>query len=133
MKIHFTVRAASYKVYSIVTIAFGISSFAFGQQSKYPTTDIESYYDVNFTKAERDSFFSGLQEYQKSIQAIHQYKLDNAIGMSLIFDPIPVGFQLEISQRPIDWGLPKEVKLPENRNELAFFPVYKLAPLIKAT
>ena len=124
--------AASYKVYSLVAILFCISPLVFGQQSKYPTAEIESYYDVNFTKAERDSFLSGLQDYQKSIQAIHQYKLDNAVGMSLIFDPIPPGFVLETTQRPIDWGLPKEVKLPENKNELAFYPVYKLAALIKS-
>lgn len=132
MKINFMISAASYKVYGLVATLFCISPSVFGQQSKYPTAEIESYYDVNFTKAERDSFFSGLQHYQKSIQAIHQYKLDNAVGMSLIFDPIPPGFALEITQRPIDWGLPKEVKLPENKNELAFYPVYKLAALIKS-
>ena len=123
---------ASYKVYCIVAILLGLTPVVFGQQGKYPTADIEPYYDVTFTKAERDSFFSGLQDYQKAIQAIHQYKLDNRVGMSLIFDPIPPGFQLEITQRPIDWGLSKKIILPENRNELAFYPVYKLAALIKS-
>ena len=123
---------ASYKVYCIVAILLGLTPVVFGQQGTYPTADIEPYYDVTFTKAERDSFFSGLQDYQKAIQAIHQYKLDNRVGMSLIFDPIPPGFQLEITQRPIDWGLSKKIILPENRNELAFYPVYKLAALIKS-
>ena len=123
---------ASYKVYGIVAILLGLTPVVFGQQGKYPTADIEPYYDVTFTKAERDSFFSGLQDYQKAIQAIHQYKLDNRVGMSLIFDPLPPGFQLEITQRPIDWGLSKKIILPENRNELAFYPVYKLAALIKS-
>ena len=123
---------ASYKVYGIVAILLGLTPVVFGQQGTYPTADIEPYYDVTFTKAERDSFFSGLQDYQKAIQAIHQYKLDNRVGMSLIFDPIPPGFQLEITQRPIDWGLSKKIILPENRNELAFYPVYKLAALIKS-
>ena len=123
---------ASYKVYCIVAILLGLTPVVFGQQGTYPTADIEPYYDVTFTKAERDSFFSGLQDYQKAIQAIHQYKLDNRVGMSLIFDPLPPGFQLEITQRPIDWGLSKKIILPENRNELAFYPVYKLAALIKS-
>ena len=132
MKINLTSGFAIYKVYTIVAILFGISSFSMGQENRYPTSEIEPYYDLNFTKAERDSFFSVLQNYQKSIQAIHQYKLENQTGMSLIFDPVPPGFQLETFQRTIDWGLPKEVKLPENRKELAFFPVYKLSVLIKS-
>lgn len=131
MKINLMNGIASYKVYGIVAILFGLSTIVSGQENKYPTSEIEPYYDLNFTKAERDSFFSVLQNYQKSIQAIHQYKLENQTVMSLIFDPVPTGFQLETSQRTIDWGLPKEVNVPENRNELAFYPVYKLSVLIK--
>ena len=132
MKINLMNGVASYKVYPIVAILFCISTFAPGQENKYPTSEIEPYYDLNFTKAERDSFLSVLQNYQKSIQAIHQYKLENSTGMSLIFDPVPPGFKLETAQRTIDWGLPKEVKVPENRNELAFCPIYKLSVLIKS-
>jgi hypothetical protein len=51
--------------------------------------------------------------------------------MSLVFDPIPTGMQIETVQKSIDWGLPKEVALPANKEELAFYPVYKLAVLLK--
>jgi Asp-tRNAAsn/Glu-tRNAGln amidotransferase A subunit and related amidases len=104
---------------------------AFGQSANYPTATIEPFYDINFTKAERDSLLNGLTDYQKAFQAIHQFKLNNAVPMSLVFDPIPVGFTIDNNQKAIDWGLPKEVKLPENKEELAFYPVYKLAVLIK--
>jgi Asp-tRNA(Asn)/Glu-tRNA(Gln) amidotransferase A subunit family amidase len=124
------IRASSYKVYFI--IYFGLATFCAIAQEKYPTTEIETYYDLSFTKAERDSLFANLQEYQKSFQAIHQYKLDNHVPMSLVFDPIPVGFKPETNQKPIDWGLPKEVRLPANKEELAFYPVHKLAVLIKS-
>ena len=119
-----------YKVYFILIFILTIQlSIA---QEKYPTTQIETFYDLNFTQAERDSLLSGLQNYQKSFEAIHQFKLNNNIPMSLVFDPIPVGMQLETQQKPIDWGLPKEVALPSNKEELAFYPVYKLAVLIKS-
>ncbi len=119
-----------YKVYFILIFILTIQlSIA---QEKYPTTQIETFYDLNFTQAERDSLLSGLQNYQKSFEAIHQFKLNNNIPMSLVFDPIPVGMQLETQQKPIDWGLPKEVSLPSNKEELAFYPVYKLAVLIKS-
>ncbi len=119
-----------YKVYFILLFSLLVQSSI--AQEKYPTTQIETFYDLNFTQAERDSLLSGLQNYQKSFEAIHQFKLNNNIPMSLVFDPIPVGMQLETQQKPIDWGLPKEVSLPSNKEELAFYPVYKLAVLIKS-
>ena len=112
-------------------LLFSLATIPLFSQQKTPTADIETYYDISFNKAERDSLFSNLQDYQKSFQAIHQYKLDNQVPMSLVFDPIPVGFKPNLNQKSIDWGLPKEVKFPGNKEELAFYPVYKLAVLIR--
>lgn len=112
-------------------LLFSLATIPLFSQQKTPTADIETYYDISFTKAERDSLFSNLLEYQKSFQAIHQYKLDNQVPMSLVFDPIPVGFKPNLNQKPIDWSLPKEVNVPANKEELAFYPVYKLAVLIR--
>ena len=120
---------AIYTVYFILVVCLTTHS-AFAQK-KYPTADIEPYYDLTFTQAERDSLQRGLEDYQKSFQAIHQFKLANSTAMSLVFDPIPMGMQLETIQKPIDWGLPENVALPANKEELAFYPVYKLATLIK--
>jgi Asp-tRNA(Asn)/Glu-tRNA(Gln) amidotransferase A subunit family amidase len=113
-------------------ITFGLIIFslnAFGQQ--FPTATIEPYYDLNFTAAERDSLLSGLKDYQKSIAAIHQYSLDNSVPMSLVFNPLPQGFKIETVQKTIDWGLPKDVKVPDVYEDVALLPVYKLSALIK--
>lgn len=119
---------AIYKVSFILAFSLSIAASA---QKKNPTAEIEPYYDVAFTQAERDSLFKGLEDYQKAFQAIHKYKLSNSTPMSLQFDPIPVGMTIETTQKPIDWGLPKEVTVPANKEELAFYPVYKLAVLLK--
>jgi len=52
--------------------------------------------------------------------------------MSLVFDPLPGDFQIDTNQKTIDWGLPKEVSIPAHREDLAFYPVYKLAVLIRS-
>jgi len=122
---------ARYKVSGCLAIFLIVSTIAIGQ-NKFPTKEIEPYYDLDFTNAERDSLFSSLQDYQKSIRAIHQYALKNSVSMSLVFDPVPPGFKIEKKQLVIDWGLPKEVQVPVNKKELAFYPVYKLAVLIKS-
>lgn len=124
-------RHASYKIYAIFVLLGAVSNNSLAQQNKYPTADIEPYYDLSFTTAERDSLFSRLVEYQKSIQAIHQYPLGNEVTMSLIFDPVPQGFHIDVNQKPIDWGLPKNVQLPKNKSDVAFYPVHKLGVLLK--
>jgi Asp-tRNA(Asn)/Glu-tRNA(Gln) amidotransferase A subunit family amidase len=123
-------RPASYKVFAFVLL--GALPLALRGQQKNPTEGIESVYGLAFTQAERDSMAAALQSYQKDFEALHQFPLDNSVAMSLSFDPLPVGFQIETVQRPIDWGLPKEVALPVNPHEIAFLPVYKLAVLIKS-
>jgi len=115
-----------------ITVAFTFSATVLTAQSIYPTAEIEPFYSLSFTPAERDSLLQGLRDYQRSIQTLHQYNLQNHIPMSLWFDPVPSGFKKETLQKPIDWGLPKEVKLPVNKEELVFYPVYKLAVLIKS-
>jgi Asp-tRNA(Asn)/Glu-tRNA(Gln) amidotransferase A subunit family amidase len=105
---------------------------ATSQEKTYPTKSIEPIYGLSLTDAERDSMVTNLNSLQKDLEALHQYKLSNSVPMSLIFDPVPVGFTVEQVQKPIDWGLLKDVKLPANRNELAFYPVHKLAVLIKS-
>jgi Asp-tRNA(Asn)/Glu-tRNA(Gln) amidotransferase A subunit family amidase len=102
------------------------------QEKNYPTKTIEPIYGLSLTDQERDSLATNLNNLQKDLDALHQYKLNNSVPMSLIFDPIPPGFTVDQSQKAIDWGLPKDVKLPANREELAFYPVYKLAVLIKS-
>ncbi len=122
-------QRSSYKVYFIVVLCLG---WGFAKaQKKSPTVDIEPYYDLNFTQAERDSLQRGLEDNQRAYKAIHEYKLPNSTAMSLVFDPIPTGMQLDVNQKTIDWGLPKTVTMPVNKEELAFYPVYKLAVLIK--
>jgi hypothetical protein len=120
----------NYAVLFTIILCYSISSRA--QDNKYPTQSIEPFYGLSYTANERDSLINNLNDYQKAFDLLHQYKLNNSMPMSLVFDPLPMGFQLETNQKIIDWGLPKEVAMPANREELAFYPVYKLAVLIKS-
>src|SRR5215207_5400977 len=114
-----------YKLF--LTLSFILSTLSSFGQAKFPTAEIESYYDLDFTQAERDSLLSGLQDYQKSISAIHQYPLDNSVSMSLLFNPLPKGFKVESAQKTVVWNLPKNVTVPARKEDLAFFSVSQLA------
>jgi Asp-tRNA(Asn)/Glu-tRNA(Gln) amidotransferase A subunit family amidase len=126
-KIPFSMRV----IISILLLSFFVESKLATAQSKYPTVDIEHLYDLNFTQAERDSLLGGLQDYQKAFQALHKVSISNAVPMSLVFNPLPTGLQYTPQQKQNDWGLPKDVALPADRNQLAFYPVYKLAVLLR--
>jgi Asp-tRNA(Asn)/Glu-tRNA(Gln) amidotransferase A subunit family amidase len=97
--------------------------------AQHPTKDIEPFYDISLTDAERDSMQSNIEGFQKAFQELHKYKLENSVGMSLKFDPLPGGFQMPKGNA--EFPLPKKIDLPAKKADLAFYPVYKLAVLIK--
>lgn len=132
MKIRIRLPNAIYALCLFVTTFFWLNLTGFTQTTAFPTREIEPYYDLNFTHAERDSLFKNLQDFQKMYEALHKVQLNNAVPMSMVFDPTPAGFTINTKQQPIDWGLPKDVRLPDNPTDLAFYPVYKLAVLVKA-
>ena len=105
------------------------------QNSGLSSTDslaiAESYLGLSFNEAKRDSMIEGVRGRLSSAEAIHNYKLENSIRPALIFNPVPVGFEVNKDQKEIDWELPQNVSLPENMDELAYFSVAQLASLIK--
>lgn len=124
-------KVSIYKLYFIVFVLLVVACAKNEQQSNHPTTSMEPYLDINLTDAERDSLLGGLEDHQKSFQELHKFHLDNSVGLALEFNPLPQGFEINKNQKPINWNLPSNVELPANREELAFYPVYKLASLIK--
>lgn len=91
----------------------------------------ESLFGLEFTDAERDSMLGPVNRNLESFHAIHEFSLENRVFPALVFNPIPDGFLPDLESRPIEWPLPEEVLLPENRNELAFFSVAELSLLIR--
>src|SRR5688572_8825951 len=117
-------------IYMVLLILLSTVNFLHSQ-SKYPTTTIEPYLDLQLTDAERDSLMDNLKRSQDLYKALHGYALNNDVSPALIFDPLPNGFFPNEKQLPVNWALPKDVPLPVNKEELAFYPVYKLATLVR--
>jgi Asp-tRNA(Asn)/Glu-tRNA(Gln) amidotransferase A subunit family amidase len=123
-------RGLNYKLL-LILVALFCTSISFAQKKSYPTEAIESIYDLAFTDAERDSMQVNLQNLQKDLAALHQYRLVNSVPMAIVFDPLPTGFQIDAVQKQIDWGLPKDVALPASPDQIALLPTHKLAVLIR--
>ncbi|MEA3427273.1 MAG: amidase [Bacteroidota bacterium] len=87
--------------------------------------------DLNFTQQEIDSMYDGVKENMLLYRLMHQKTLNNNVPMSLWQSPVLPGMQFNEKQEKQHWKIPAKVKLPENRNELAFYNILQLASLIK--
>jgi Asp-tRNA(Asn)/Glu-tRNA(Gln) amidotransferase A subunit family amidase len=86
---------------------------------------------LEFTEAERDTMIDALVDTRDDLQAIRDMKLNNDVPPALVFNPIPVGKQLDLQQTRQVFDLPQNVELPADRNDLAFYTLAELASLIR--
>ena len=91
----------------------------------------EKIIGLEFTKSERDSMQTLLDEQLGNYQKIREVDFANSIPPAIVFNPIPVDFEFPKQQKPIQFSNYSETKLPDNINELAFYTIGQLAELIK--
>src|SRR4030095_3912126 len=87
--------------------------------------------DVNFSGVELDSMYQGVKDNLIEYRKMHQLFLNNSVPMSLCQSPVLPGMKFDMAQENIKWQIPKNVKIPDNKNELAFYSILELASLIK--
>lgn len=88
-------------------------------------------FDLNFTQKEIDTMYAGVKENVTVFQRMHQQSLNNSTQPAFAHSAILPGMQFNTKQEKIDWGIPKNVSLPANKNELAWYSIPQLASLIK--
>ncbi|MBF9251832.1 amidase [Pontibacter sp. 172403-2] len=86
---------------------------------------------LHFTDAQLDSATTELESLRENYEAIREVPLPNSVAPALVFNPIPVGYTFEQQRVPFEVARPEKVKLPKNRNELAFYTIPQLAELIR--
>ena len=87
--------------------------------------------DLKFTQKEIDSMYPGIKENENVFKQMHKQTLANHITPTLTHSAILPGMVFNEKQEKIDWKIPKNVTMPENRNELAWYSIPQLASLLK--
>jgi Asp-tRNA(Asn)/Glu-tRNA(Gln) amidotransferase A subunit family amidase len=87
--------------------------------------------DLEFTNAEIDSMLEGVKDNTALFRNMHHFYPPNDLTYPFAFQPAPQGFIIPVKQQKINWNIPVNILLPENRNELAFYSIPQLASLIK--
>ncbi len=92
----------------------------------------EKLLDIELTDAERDSLISQAQNYLVTYKAMHTQKLANSVAPALYFNPSvsTPNFEKKSTLKSV-WQVPKQLDLPKNKADLAFYSIPQLASLIK--
>ncbi|MEO7309428.1 MAG: amidase [Chitinophagaceae bacterium] len=117
----------------LISLALAASLASFAQDSlvKSDINTAAKLIDVQFSQSEVDMMYPGVKDNISNYQKIHNLKLDNSVPMSLSQSPLLPGMKLPTDQKLVNWTLAKNVQLPKNRNELAFYSIPQLASLLR--
>lgn len=99
--------------------------------SKSDVVAAQKVLGVEMTQSAIDTLYPYLLDNLEGYDSVRAYPLGNDVQPPLYFDPRPIGFRYPDYQDPISIPIDLNASLPENITELAFYPVTKLAGLIK--
>ena len=92
----------------------------------------EKLIGLDFSKENIQSMHGYLERNKRGYDSLRAYEVSNETFPAVTFDPHPLGFQLPEAGLAPSFEIPEGIKLPENLQELAFYPIPKLASLLKS-
>lgn len=93
----------------------------------------EGLLGLEFTPQERELMLEGLEDLREDYGKIREVRLDNAVAPALRFDPepLPEGAPAASKKGPFRLSAAPAEAAPANLDEAAFWPVTRLAPLVR--
>jgi hypothetical protein len=79
----------------------------------------EKLFALEFTPAQRDSMLSTLTDQKNYYDTMRTVTLLNSDAPSMLFDPIPPGFQWNRKQSPVRWSAAEKVVRPKDLEDAA--------------
>jgi len=87
---------------------------------------------LNFTDAEVDTMLQDLEGQRKSFVALRNLNIPNSVSPVLNFNPLPTAYRFPDQANYFKVSAQQQVKLPADRQKLAFFTITQLAGLIQS-
>lgn len=122
--------------YLLFTLAAGflLGAFTYSISEKLTREDVfhaARIMGLGFTEAETDSLLPNLNDRLSAYEAIREVEIPNELAPAMIFNPLPPNFKLDQVQKKLVFSDPGKVKMPANREDLAYYSVRELSVLIK--
>jgi len=86
---------------------------------------------LEFTRAEKDSMLGDLNDLLNSYDSLRAIEMPNSLTPAIVFNPILPGMVFENKPNSFKHNRPANVERPENLEDVAFWPITKLAELIR--
>jgi Asp-tRNA(Asn)/Glu-tRNA(Gln) amidotransferase A subunit family amidase len=86
---------------------------------------------LEFTDEERTAMVNGVNSNLRNFEALRAVDLPNSVPPAIQFDPVVPGFKPATVKRPARYSPAGAVTAPRNLEEVAFWPVLRLAALIR--
>jgi Asp-tRNA(Asn)/Glu-tRNA(Gln) amidotransferase A subunit family amidase len=93
----------------------------------------EGLLGLEFTPQERELMLEGLEDLREDYGKLREVRLDNTVAPALRFDPepFPGGAPAAVSRGPFRLSTAPSEAAPADLDEAAFWPVTRLAPLVR--
>jgi Asp-tRNA(Asn)/Glu-tRNA(Gln) amidotransferase A subunit family amidase len=123
-------------IFTISSLAFVFGAFVTKTLERPQITvsvvkEAEKLVDFDFTPAQADSMLVNLNQWAASYDTLRKLKMPNSVVPALNFNPVPVGFTPQDKTNGFVLGKIAPVKLPANKDDLAFYTIRQLAELIR--
>ncbi len=115
-------------------LSLGLNFYLLNSEKKISSEEIsiaERVIGLQFNPKERELMIDDVNENLLNYEKIRSVKLENSVPSSLYFNPIPPGYKIEKTKKQFKISKLKDVKVPKNFDELAFYPLTHLSALIK--
>lgn len=90
----------------------------------------------SFTDQQLDQLMNGVNQHLAEYEALHKIELDNSVAPPFYFNPMVPGITPEMkidrTKRPFQMSAPERIIRPQNLEDVAFWPVTKLAELVRS-
>jgi len=86
---------------------------------------------LEFTDEERKAMLNQVNANERRYRQLREVKLPNSVPPAIQFDPLVPGVTIPAEKRPIRYSSQGRVTAPRNVEEMAFWPVMKLAEVVR--
>lgn len=90
------------------------------------------YLNIDLTQDEADSLLGNLRNQKRNISRLHEASVPNQLPFPFGFHPNSGNLSAAGKHSPSGWEPPENIKLPSNREELAFYSISELAALLRS-
>ncbi len=121
---------------SVALLFFGgaFALYYFKGAGRVSTKDIakaQKIIGLHFSRKERDMMVESLRRNLGSYEEMRSFPLENRVPPSIQFNPVPPGMSLRTEPISFNPTIPADARIPDNFEDLAFYPVTSLARLIQ--